>query len=177
MSLDIAAINKDKHLFMIDGLPLITVYDDNFFVRNDYDVLSIGQRNYLIEYFSKLGLQQTSGKTLQNNDITLHIPKPNSNLAVSSFDQQFLSHNGRTFYCVTPTMFAEALFHLTLGEPPKEVVKTLRRLIKKCPFNIEWLRDVSYHSPIQEITKRTYTDLIEYQAFVVNKRYKSKKAL
>ena len=177
MSLDIAAINKDKHLFMIEGLPLITIYDDNFFVRNDYDVLSIGQRNYLIEYFSKLGLQQTSGKTLQNNDITLHLPKPNSNLAVSSYESKFLNADGNNYFCVTPTMFAEAIFYWTIDADYTEVRKRLRRLIKKCPYNIEWLRDISYHSEIESITQQTYQELLEYQQFIVKQRYKSKKAL
>ncbi|GAB2999930.1 hypothetical protein [Psychrosphaera aestuarii] len=177
MSFNASTINKDSNLFMVDGLPLITVYDDNFFVRNDYDVLSVGQRNYLIRYFNKLGFTQTSGKTLTKSITTLHIPKPNSNLAVSSFDERFLKFDGANYYCVTPTMFAEALFYLTLDKQNHDVIKTLRRLIKKCPYNIEWLRDVSYHSPIENITKHTYQDLVDYQSFIVQKRYKKKKSL
>ncbi len=177
MTINFDAINKDKNLFAIQGLPLITVYDDNFYVRNDYDILSVGQRTYLINYFKKLGFDQVSGKTLQKGEVTIHLPKPNSNLAVSSFDPSFLCSDNKNYYCITPTMFAECLFYKELEQDYMTHLKTLRRLIKKCPYNIEWLRDISYNSTIENITKSTYLDLCEYQKFIVKKRYKNKKAL
>lgn len=177
MALDLEQINKDKNLFAIDGLPLITIYDDNFFVRNDYDVLSIGQRTYLIQYFQKLGFKQTSGKVLSNGKVNILLPAPNSNLAVSSFSDALLSNDTSQYYCVTPTLFAETLFHQTLSKDYMTVVKLLRKLIKKCPYNIEWLRDVSYRSDIEQITRNTFDDLTTYQKFIVAKRFKSKKAL
>lgn len=177
MALDVEQINKDKNLFAMDGLPLVTIYDDNFFVRNDYDVLSIGQRNYLINYFNKLGYTQTSGKVLVNGTTKIHLPAPNSNLAVSSFTEALLNNDSTQYYCVTPTLFAETLFHQTLSKDYLTVLKTLRKLIKKCPYNIEWLRDVSYRSEIEEITGQSYADLMAFQKFIVQKRFKSKKAL
>ena len=177
MALDFNQINKDKNLFAVDGLPLITIYDDNFFVRNDYDVLSVGQRNYLINYFVKLGFKQQSGKVLSDGKINIHLPAPNSNLAVSSFSEALLNNDLTQYYCVTPTLFAETLFHQTLQKDYLTVLKTLRKLVKKCPYNIEWLRDVSYRSPIEEITVKRYSDLTAYQKFIIDKRYKSKKAL
>ncbi len=177
MAIDFKKINKDKNLFMVNGLPLITVYDDNLFVRNDYDVLSVGQRNYLIKVLEKHGLVQVTGQVMESNDVKVEIPKPNSNLAVSSFDEKFLVNAGHIFYCVTPTMFAETLFYKHKDDNYYTVLKALRRLIKKCPYNIEWLRDVSYRSPIEKITQATYKDLLEYQKFIVRRRFKSKKAL
>ena len=162
---------------MMKGLPLITVYDDNHFVRNDYDVLSFGQRNYVINYFARLGFKQSSGQLLEKSEQHIHIPKPNANLAISSFESHFLKSTRNTYYCVTPTMFAETLFYQTLGKPYLDVLKTVRKLIKKCRYNIEWLRDISYRSPIEDITKSTYDDLVQYQKFIVTQRFKSKKAL
>ncbi|MUH72895.1 hypothetical protein [Psychrosphaera haliotis] len=109
--------------------------------------------------------------------MTIHIPKPNSNLAVSSFDTKFLESDSKNYYCVTPTMFAEVLFYKSKGMNYIDTRKVIRRLIKKCPYNIEWLRDISYHTEIESITKRTYKDLTNYQQFIVKKRYKDKKAL
>ena len=175
--IDFSALNRDNNLYALEGLPLITVYDDNFFVRNDYDVLSIGQRKYVISFFESLGFTQKTGKTLVKGSVTIHIPKPNSNLAVSSFDTKFLESDSNNYYCVTPTMFAEALFYKLKDTNYIDIRKVIRRLIKKCPYNIEWLRDVSYHSPIEGITKSSYQDLMDYQSFIVKKRYKKKKAL
>lgn len=177
MTIDFKRINKDKNLYAVDGLPLITVYDDNFFVRNDYDVLSLGQRKYVVQFFTKLGFEQTSGKTLKKADVTVHLPAPNSNLAVSSFDKAFLNSDGCNYYCVTPTMFAETLFHKHQSCSYLEILRSIRKLIKKCPYNIEWLRDISYRSSVEGITQSTYQDIVDFQKFIVEKRFKNKKTL
>ena len=175
--IDLTAIAKDKNLYADERLPLITVYDDNFFVRNDYDVLSFGQRQYVVNYFKGLGFEQKTGKTLVKGGVTIHLPSPNSNLALSSFNTAFITQDLTNYYCVTPTGFAETLFYFLKDKPSFEVVKELRKLIKKCPYNIEWLRDVSYRSAIEQVTIETFQDLMAFQDFIVKKRFKNKKAL
>ncbi len=177
MKIATTAITQDKNLYAIEALPLITIYDDNFFVRNDYDVLSIGQRQYLIRFLKNMALNKKVVKPITNGQQTIVITKPNSNLAVSSFEDEFLQLTEDKLFCVTPTMFAEALFYWTLDSEYIEVIKVLRRLIKKCPYNIEWLRDINYRSPIEQISKDSYLDLSNYQKFIVEQRFKSKKAL
>ncbi len=177
LDINISDIIVDRNLYAIEGLPLITVYDDNFFVRNDYDVLSVGQRNYLIKFLGKAGYRQTSGRTLSKGDLNIQIQTPNSNLAISSYNSNFNAESSSLIYCVTPTMFAEALFYKTLGKDHLHIIRELRKLIKVCPFNIEWLRDISYRSPIEQVTKATYDELMSFQRFIVQKRFKFKKAL
>ena len=175
--MDYERINQDKNLFALPFLPLVTVYDDNLFVRNDYDVLSLGQRNYLIRFFAQLGFKQKSGRLLQCQDINLHFPRPNSNLAISSYTSDYLSQDGENYYCVTPTMMAEALFHLSLTGQGLALEDSLKQLINKCPFNIEWLRDISYRSEIEAVTKGTFAMLSDYQANIIKEKFKMKKAL
>ena len=175
--MDIQKINQDKNLFASGWLPLITVYDDNLFVRNDYDVLSLGQRNYLIQYFQKVGFRQTSGRVLSQDAVRIHLPRPNSNLAVSSYQTEFLHNNGKDFYCVTPTMLAEALFYLSLEGTDLDLLAELKALISKCPFNIEWLRDISYRSDIEAVTAQTFEELTHFQKRTVEEKFKMKKAL
>lgn len=172
--MDIQQINSDKHLFALAELPLITVYDDNLFLRNDYDVLSLGQRNYLIKFFAKFGFKQKSGRLLSDGTSNIHLPRPNANLAVSAFEAQFLTVEQGQYYCVTPTQFAEALFY---RQPDSSVIPLLQQLINKCPFNIEWLRDISYRSDIEQITKQTFELLTEYQAKVVKEKFAMKRSL
>ncbi|MEE4246657.1 MAG: hypothetical protein V2I33_14700 [Kangiellaceae bacterium] len=170
-------ISKDKHLFALADYPVVAVYDDSFYLRNDYDVLSTGQRHYLIKFFDKLGFRQKTGKTLVKDNITVHLPKPQSNLATSAFDKKYLSADPFNLYCLTPTQFAEVLFydHQRLGEI--ELLQRLKSLIDKCPFNIEWLRDISYSCPIEPITKLHFQTISEYQQQVVAKTFKMKKPL
>lgn len=169
-------VNTDKNLYAVDYLPLITVYDDNWFVRNDYDVLSLGQRQYLIAFFNRQGFKQKTGKSLIRDNLCIHLVTPNSNLAVSNFNSKFVQHNEDEYFAVTPTMFAEALFyyHLQQGLEPRPAIEAL---INKCPYNIEWLRDVSYRSPIEQLTALSYKHLVEFQKDTVERKFKMKKAL
>jgi len=175
--LDYSLVNRDKNLFATEKLPLITVYDDNLFVRNDYDVLSLGQRNYLIRFFAQLGFKQKSGRLLQNEQVNIHLPRPNANLAISSFQPEFLEFRQQNYYCVTPTMLAETMFYYGLQHPEFELMAGLKALIGKCPFNIEWLRDISYRSDIEQSTKATFAELTDFQSQLIKEKFKMKKAL
>ena len=164
-------------MYFIKSLPLVTIYDDNLFIRNDYDMLSAGQRNYLIQFFKKQGFQQKTGRIMTNGDMLIHFPRSQSNLAVSAYDKKFLQSRVNNLYCVTPTQFAEVLFHQLLNKEKSEVLSAIKSLIDKCPYNIEWLRDVSYRSDIEQITIDTYSELTLYQKQVVEEKFKRKKAL
>lgn len=170
-------INADKHLYSVESLPLVTIYDDNLFVRNDYDVLSIGQRNYLIQFFQQHGFKQKTGKTMTNGEKTIHFPRPQSNLAVSAYDDILKEPDANNLYCLTPTQFAEVLFHTMLQEEQAKLVSAIKALINKCPYNIEWLRDISYHSKIEQVTIDTFSELTQYQKQVIEQKFKKKKAL
>jgi hypothetical protein len=169
-------INQDKNLYAINELSLITIYDDNWFVRNDYDVLSHGQRKYLINYFGKHGCKLTSGQLLQGDHLNIKLPKPSRQLAISTFDEQYLQQQENSYWCVTPTTFAETLFKLHRGNEAKQI-EAVKLLIDNCPYNIEWLRDISIHSDIENITVKTYTELMAYQKDVIEKNFKRKKSL
>lgn len=169
------AITKDKNLYAVANLPLVTLYDDNHFVRNDYDVLSLGQRNYLINFFKQQGFKQKSGRLLTDGSAQLHLPRPNSNLATSAFDSQFCHNDEVNYHCVTPTQFAEVLFHTATDVD--DALNKVKSLIEVCPYNIEWLRDISYRSEIEQITIDTFAELTEFQKQVVAEKFKMKKAL
>lgn len=170
------AINADKNLYSTEALPLITIYDDNWFVRNDYDVLSIGQRNYLIQFFNKQGFKQKTGTILQSVDKQVVLSKPNNNLAVSNFSAAFIEANDSTWFAVTPTMFAEALFYYAVKNG-LDAEPLVEQLIDVCPYNIEWLRDVSYRTEIEPFTQASFSRLTAYQKAVVDEKFKMKKAL
>ncbi|MBU2881097.1 hypothetical protein KO525_11590 [Psychrosphaera sp. B3R10] len=184
-------IKSDKNLYAISALPLVTVYDDNWFLRNDYDVLSIGQRNYIIQFFAQYGFKQKTGKTLKQLDKTVHLVQPNRNLAMSNFDPRFIETPPQTssaeglnvdalnrdnVFVITPTMFAEALFYCHV-EDKALAIESVKQLINTCPYNIEWLRDIAYRTPIEAVTNDSYNALVAYQKHVIANKFKKKKAL
>ncbi|WP_371378802.1 hypothetical protein [Thalassotalea aquiviva] len=183
-NIDLKYIENDKHIFALNNLPLITIYDDNFFVRNDYDILSLGQRQYLINFFIKYGFTVKSGKLLQLNQTNLHFPTPSRLLAVSTFAPCLLKKNNTDYYCVTPTTFAECLFYRMAKNESEQGsqaitngIEALKQLINTCPFNIEYLRDISYRNPIEQLTIQHYAMLKDYQQQVIAQKFKRKKAL
>ncbi len=172
----IESINKDTNLYAIEELSLITIYDDNWFLRNDYDVLGYGQRKYLIKYFEKHDCKLISGQILQGDNLTIKIPKPSRQLAISTFDQKYLQRQDNSYWCVTPTTFAETLFRMHLGNEALQLT-AVKKLIDHCPYNIEWLRDISIHTEIENITVKTYSELMAYQKDVIEKKFKRKRSL
>ena len=132
---------------------------------------------YLIQFFQHYGFKQKTGKTMTNGAKTIHFPRPQSNLAVSAYDDILKEPNINNFYCLTPTQFAEVLFNLLLDKEKAVVVNAIKSLIDKCPYNIEWLRDISYHSKIEQITIDTFSELTQYQKQVIEQKFKRKKAL
>jgi hypothetical protein len=56
-------------------------------------------------------------------------------------------------------------------------IAAVKCLIDNCPYNIEWLRDISIHSDIEDITVKTYTELMVYQKDVIAKKFKRKRAI
>ncbi len=174
---DLDTINSDPHLFALEGYPLVTVYDDNHYVRNEYDVLVLGQRRYLINFFQRQGFVQRTGKLLAKDHYELHFPRPARSLAVSTFDPTYLQASSRRFFCVTPTGFAEAMFYDSERIGLEVAVDNITRLIEVCPYNIEWLRDISYASPIEAVTRQTYRALSQYQAEVVARKFARKRRL
>ncbi|WP_394176461.1 hypothetical protein [Thalassotalea litorea] len=177
MTLDIDKIKMNRHIFHLPSLPLLTIYDDNFFVRNDYDILSQGQRQTLIEFFQAQGFKQTSGKLLCKNNIRLHFPKPKHILAQSGFEELYVSPPLDDYYFVTPTTFAETLFQQGLRGINPNFLDDIRLLIQTCPFNIELLRDINISNELGPFINQYYVMLETYQKQIIEERFKKKKAL
>ncbi|TKB45712.1 hypothetical protein [Thalassotalea mangrovi] len=177
MSLDIEKMVADKHIFYLPPLPLITIYDDNFFVRNDYDILSMGQRQYLINFFKAQGFSQKSGKLLTREQLQLHFPKPSHILAQSAFNEDYLSADPHHFYFVTPTTFAETLFQQGLRGINANFIEDIKSLIETCPFNLELVRDINITNQLGPFINQYYRQLERYQKQVIERDFKRKKAL
>ena len=174
---ELESILADKELYYLPEYSVITVYDDNFFVRNDYDILSRGQRNYLITFFKTFGFKQSSGKVMSKNELKINFPKPKHTLALSAYQANFNQPAENELYAVTPSTFAEVLFYDALSKGKDWGLQQLQQLINTCPYNIELIRDINYRSPIEQITIATFKTLTEHQNTVVVDKFKFKKAL
>lgn len=175
--LNLNDIYKDPHFYASEHYPLLTIYDDNLFVRNDYDVLTPGQRKYIIAFAEKQGFKQTRGTEMTGPSGKLYLPRPASSLACSVFKEAYLVPSNDAWHCITPTGYAETIFYDMPNIGLKEGMARLKVLIDKCPFNIEWLRDISYGSPIAQSTAYCYEELMAYQKEVIAEKFRHKKTI
>lgn len=170
-------LTNDKNIYYLPEFSVVTVYDDNFFVRNDYDILSHGQRQYLVKFFQQFDFKQKSGKLMTNGDINIHFPKPKHTLALSAYQPIFNHNAGKDIYAITPSTFAEVIFYQSLERGVEWGIEQLKQLIDTCPYNVELIRDINYRSPIEQLTKEHYKALVDYQEIVVHEKFRHKKAL
>lgn len=168
---------EDKNLYYLPEFCIVTVYDDNFFVRNDYDILSQGQRNYLVKFFQEFGFKQKSGKLMTDGTANIHFPKPKHTLALSAYQPMFNAKTSKDLYAVTPSTFAEVIFYEALEKGIEWGLTQLKLLIETCPYNIELTRDINYRTPIEALTKQNFNKLVEYQDKIVRDKFRHKKAL
>ena len=173
--LDLSLVDKDPHLYASPHYPLLTIYDDNLFIRNDYDALTPGQRRYIIAFAEKQGFKQTRGTEMTGPAGKLYLPRPASSLACSVFKEEYLVQSDSAWHCITPTGYAEAIFYDMPNIGSDEGIVRIKALIDKCPFNIEWLRDISYGSPIAKSTAYFYEELMAYQKDVIAEKFKNKR--
>jgi hypothetical protein len=173
--LDLTLIEKDQHLFACEHYPLVTIYDDNMFVRNDYDTLTPGQRRYIIAFAEKQGFKQTRGTEMTGPTGKLYLPRPASSLACSVFKEDYLIQSNKAWHCITPTGYAETIFYDMPNIGSDEGIIRIKALIETCPFNIEWLRDISYGSSIAKSTAYFYDELVAYQKKVIDEKFKKKR--
>lgn len=173
--LDLALIECDPHLYASENYPLLTIYDDNFYNRNDYDALTPAQRKYIIAFAEKQGLKQTRGTEMTGPSGKLMLPRPASSLACSVFKEAYLKPNNKVWHAITPTGYAETIFYDMPNIGSDEGIFRIKALIYTCPFNIEWLRDISYGSPIAKSTAYFYKELTGYQKDVIAEKFKNKR--
>jgi len=175
--IDFTLIDNDPHIYASKHYPLLTIYDDNLFIRNDYDVLTPGQRRYVINFAEQSGFKQTRGTELKSPIGKILLPRPASSLACSVFNAVYLNPVSDVWYCITPTGYAETIFYdmFTIGSD--EGLRRLKALIDKCPYNIEWLRDISYGSKIEDPTKYFYQELMDYQQAVIAAKFRNKRTV
>lgn len=171
------AIASDKNLYFLPEYCIITVYDDNFFVRNDYDILSHGQRNYLIQFFKRFNYKQKSGKLMTDGSLNIHFPKPKHTLALSAYQPIFHDRATQDVYAVTPSTFAEVIFYESIEKGEDWGLEQIKKLIDTCPYNIELTRDINYRTPIEQITKANFDFLVAHQEQVIKEKFRYKKAL
>lgn len=172
----VSLLNKDKYCFALADYPLLTLYDDNLFLRNDYDVLTTSQRRYIIRFFSNLGFKQKTGRSLINQDCRIEFLKPQY-LAQSAFKPELLRFADNHYYCITPTLFAECIFHTVNTQNESTQMEKLALLMEKAPFNMTLLKDINRTTSIRTLTKQYCDSINAHQKKLIENKFKFRRGL
>lgn len=136
-------IDKDKFLFYDEKIPLITIYDDWFYSRNDYDHLCPNQRNYLDRFLQDQGFQRKSGQCYEKDQLSIGIIKSQS-LGVSPLEEIKRSLQKYDYLVVSPMGY----YLYVLNSNSDQSV--LKELAQKCPINLLQAKDLSNHENFYE---------------------------
>lgn len=142
-------LKNHKFFYFNEKVPLISVYDDFFYSRNDYDHLSPKQRN-LIQYFmvSNDFKRKLRGKYTHKN-FEVAVLKPTSlgasplreiNIAVQNSDLVFVSPLGFLLWSIENNVSLDIL----------------EQLVTKTPVNLPQAKDFAYHENFYENLCKIY---------------------
>jgi len=149
-------INEDKFLFYNKNLLLITIYDDWFYSRNDYDHLCPNQRNYLDRFLSDQGFQRKSGQRYEKDRLSVGIIKSLS-LGVSPLDETKRSLEKFDYLAVSPMGYYLYVLDINADQ------SILKQLAQKCPINLLQAKDLSNHESFYEELLRIHPILAKIQ--------------
>lgn len=159
-------LNEDRNIFVSNYFKFISIYDDQIYSRNDWDVLSPGQRKYIIKKLEGHNHTQKTGKSLINNktsEILRFTTSPS--LGVNPLNEFLRNYNENDIFFTTPLVHGIFLLWKSAEEPEnaKFYQKELEELVQKLPINLEQLKDFVLNTNYEKIFKNLYNDLTKKQ--------------
>ena len=113
------------------ALPLIAVFDDIEFERNDFEAIGPTARSQLTKLLQEYGASQKSGQLFSMDDNEIHLVGPNRALASDPLDCVTIKDDRLTI--VTPTQYWMALLEADIEEPIRQ--KLAVNFAATLPFN------------------------------------------
>ena len=157
---------------------LVSVYDDNYFSRNDYDMLAPGQRKYVVNFLKERQHWQKSGKVLVHEKLEQRVVFNNSpSMGVNPVNELMRIYNEDDIFVVTPLTYSIFLFEKKVEVDVAGLLQRLKELIEVCPFNLLQMKDLTVREPYAELTAFCASELKSFQAEIIETRFKRKRSL
>lgn len=137
----IKKLNDDKNIIVFSEHSFLSIYDDNFYDRSDFDAINSAQKKYLEACLNEFDYKWSSGRVLESalKPIKFLCPKPKT-LMTSPYDiLDFESLQHDSIYVLTPTQVLGQLLKHELNQ--NELLKKATALITKTPANLLKLKD------------------------------------
>lgn len=169
---------KDKNVFVSKIYNLISVFDSVFYSRNDYEVLSPNQRNYIVKKLLENGHKQLSGSKLQNLEtkVFLNFP-PTLSLGVSPIRGLQYTYNENQILILTPGgLFLYLLSEMNVGNKPR-FIDEMKELVSKQPINLKQIEDFTVNEPFENQFLSIKKEITEIQKNAIETSLKHRKSL
>lgn len=159
-------LNKNKNLVVFPEHSVLSVYDDNFYDRSDFDAINSAQKKYLKSALEEFKYTWKSGRVLETSLHSLKFlcPKPRT-LMSSPYDiLDFETLQKNSIFILTPTQMLGHLLKQKLTQT--ELKKKAMTLISKTPVNLLKLKDGLRGEPLT-LFNSLLADLTKHQKSVI----------
>lgn len=169
----------DKYVRASALYNMITIFDSLRYERNDYDVLSAPQRNYVGAVLEKNGHRHVTGNSFKNlktgQTLRFIITKT---LGVSPLNELNYQYNDQDIFIVTPgTYFLFLVEKLSTDDKQDSVRAELMDLVSHHPVNLEQLLDLSTHDHFYATLKEVFKECKAKQDDAIENYLKGKRPL
>ncbi len=148
-------LGRDKFIYTSPEARLITLYDDFFYSRNDYDHLCPGQRDYIRKKFLGNDFKQVSGSVFRFEDQEIAVLK-SPGLGISPLSNLLMTLEKYDYVVATP--LSCFLYFISQDSSDEEIL----RLLKKCPVNLDQAFDFTYQ---EDYRPRLLKSIASYKSF------------
>lgn len=170
-------LNDDKNLVVFEKHNIISVYDDNFYDRSDFDAINAAQKKYLKLSLKNFNYEWSSGRVLESSLYPLKFlcPKPKT-LMSSPYDiLDFENKPPNSIFILTPTQTLGQLLKLEFDAVS---LKTqAKALITKTPVNLLKLKDGLRDEPLVKLNSILSNLSIFQKKIISAPKFKNKRQL
>tara|TARA_Y100000385_G_C12769579_1_gene498691 strand:- start:71 stop:583 length:513 start_codon:yes stop_codon:yes gene_type:complete len=162
----IKELGEDKFIYTSSKFRLITIFDEFYQKRNDFDHLTPEQRRYLTTKFLASGIKQDSGSVFSFEGKSIKLLK-SVGIRVNPLKSLIPALEKNNYLVVTPlTCF---LYYLSLKASEDDIFG----LLKKCPVNLKQAIDFALKEDYGPYLKENMAHYKDLQAeYEINHKYK-----
>lgn len=157
---------------------IMTIFDSVRYSRNDYEVLSAPQRNYIGKLLETNKHKRVTGNSFRNTDSGQFLRFVTTRkLGVSPLYELDEHYNHDDIFIVTPGTYFLFLLKKFHEYQDEDILREAMNLITVHPVNLQQLLDLSRHDVFYDFFKTQFSKLKAHQESAIDKDLKDKRPL
>ncbi|BBM84855.1 hypothetical protein [Candidatus Uabimicrobium amorphum] len=162
--------------YAVEGLPIISIYCDDFYENYDYDIIAPKERKKLAKIFEELKMKRRSSRYYTYEDTDICHPKPTRTLGGNPIDEvvRELQRENRIILATPTQAILSTLLYCHQGHIQIDL-EDIYRLVYVQPANLDKIQQWSVHEGYSHLFKPLRHRCTAIQRVVFARRKKHKK--